>query len=162
MPTPIHFKLRDIVTTNGMFGGMPPFQPSALPMSWNTPFGITNSDIKGPTIPKPILFAVNGLRLAARGVFHPVCAMNPYPSTKLLISGVTKDEMGAAAGGYTVYLFNVTSGRPVLADTTISDGSGNYSFSVGIGEQYWAVDYKVGPPDKAGATLNTLVGTGPA
>ena len=112
----------------------------------------------------PILFTVNrgclNLSSGARlGVPPHMARLKPIlaPVT-LQIVGVTKDETGAASGGFTVYLFNTTSGVPVLAQTTVSDGSGNYSFSVGVGMQYWAVDYKVGSPDKAGATRNTLVG----
>lgn len=56
-------------------------------------------------------------------------------------------------------MFDMTSGTPVLVNQTVSDASGNYSFSVGSGLQYWIVDYKAGAPDVAGATVNTLVGT---
>jgi hypothetical protein len=53
---------------------------------------------------------------------------------------------------------NVTTGTPILEQITTSDGSGLYSFTVEQGQLYWVVDYKVGSPDKTGATLQTLEG----
>ncbi len=76
----------------------------------------------------------------------------------LTISGQTLDSAGAAKTNATVYLLDMTSGVPVLVQTTTSDASGNYSFSVGSGLRYWIVDYKAGAPDVAGATINTLTG----
>lgn len=108
----------------------------------------------------PILFPLTGPShgMRNRGIPALLLGRLPLPTTRLLISGVTKDDTGAASGGFTVYLFNMTSGVPILADSTVSDGSGNYTFSVGPGMRYWAVDYKAGTPDKAGATVNTLTG----
>lgn len=75
------------------------------------------------------------------------------------ISGVCKDASDVAKSGATVYLFNMTSGVPVLEQTTLSDGSGNYSFTVDPSiTRYWLVDYKSGAPDQTGATINTLSG----
>src|SRR5450759_2776864 len=74
MAQPILFKLYTAVTTKGAFG-VAPLKPSPRPQSWNTPFGITGSNIKGPGIPKPILFLVSGLKLTKGGVFHPLSPM---------------------------------------------------------------------------------------
>jgi hypothetical protein len=106
------------------------------------------------------LGSMGGPRAGSRlcGYGPPLQGSLPLPPTTLTISGVTKDETGAAGGGYTVYLFEMTTGVPVLVQTTISDANGNYAFSVGPGERYWAVDYKTGTPDKSGASVNTLVG----
>ena len=205
---PLLFALRKIAAGDDEFGGVPPFRAAVCPQAWDTgttPYGITDSDIKGigipqplifnlnglnlsarglfhpavarlpvagdtlygvtdtdvkqPTMPKPIIFALNGLKSSGRGLFHPaipVLPQTPGPSWK--IEGVTKDETGAATAGFTVYLFNVTSGTPILVKTAISDGSGHYSFTVEEGQSYWVVDYKAGIPDKAGATVNTLTG----
>lgn len=111
---------------------------------------------------QPILFTVAGPHLnlnpvGRRGVPPSLCGVIPLPGVTLTIAGVTKDETGAAAGGFTVYLFDLTSGSPVLAQTTVSDGAGAYTFSVGRGG-YWAVDYKAGSPDKAGASVMPLAG----
>jgi hypothetical protein len=46
----------------------------------------------------------------------------------------------------------------VKVDQVTSDGSGNFSFNVGLGEQYYVVAYLPGSPDRAGVTVNTLVG----
>lgn len=79
------------------------------------------------------------------------------------ISGQTQDSAGAAKASATVYLFRMddSSGKPgvpVLVNTTVSDGSGNYSFDVAPGYLYWISDYKTGSPDQAGATVQTLTG----
>jgi len=72
-----------------------------------------------------------------------------------LINGVTKDSTGAALGGCTVTLFKTVDNRPCA--TTVSDASGNYSFSIdGNSEARFAVSYKSGSPDVAGTTVNTL------
>lgn len=51
------------------------------------------------------------------------------------ITGVTKDNAGAALGGCTVFLFN--NATNTLEQTTISDGSGNYSFVVDKTQNYF-------------------------
>lgn len=81
-----------------------------------------------------------------------------FAERNFIVSGVTLNETGAAEGGFTVYLFDMGTGFPVLKQTTVSDMSGNYSFTVDKTTTYWATTYKVGAPHKAGATLNTLVG----
>lgn len=206
IPQPILFAL------NGLkLQGRGMFQPSAamLPQSWDTgpsPYGITDTDIKGSGMPQPLLFLLAGLRLSQRGMFHPAKSIlasegamidgitgadlkqspmakpiifalnglkgstlgglfhpvipNPAeaPGPSWIIQGTTKDEVGTAAAGYKVYLFNMTSGTPILEQTAISDGSGLYSFTVQQGSIYWVISYKSGTPDKTGATLNTLTG----
>ena len=140
------------------FGGRPPFMPGRwLPQAWNTPFGVTDAAVRYWTIPKPILFAVNGLQLSAHGIFHPIAAMSPYPSTKLWITGTTWDNTGAALAGCTVRLFRTSDNK--LFETLISDANGNFGFSsVGLSEQYYIVAYRAGNPDVAGVTVNTLTG----
>jgi hypothetical protein len=202
IPQPILFALAGLKLGKGMF------QPSQamLPQSWDTgpsPYGITDTDMKGAGIPQPLIFNLSGLRLSQRGMFHPaksimasegvmmqgitdsevdqagipkpvIFALNglkalkgglfhpviPNPAESPLppytIQGITKDKAGTPLVGFTVYLFNVTSGTPVLEQTTTSDGLGTYSFTVQQGQTYWVVDYRTGTPDKTGATLNTL------
>jgi hypothetical protein len=120
---------------------------------------------------QPIIFALQRGRGLMRGKntagsakgIGPRVAFRPLPTAAFKLTGITKDETGAASGGFTVYLFVMTADRfgfpiPVLADKTISDGGGNYSFNVNGVDRYWVADYKAGSPDKAGATLNTLTG----
>lgn len=75
----------------------------------------------------------------------------------LTISGQTLDSNGSALANCYVELELSSSGAQVA--TTISDGSGNYSFLVGNGATYQATAYKVGSPDVAGITVNTLIGS---
>lgn len=76
------------------------------------------------------------------------------------ISGVTKDETGAAFGGCTVHLLRMVPGeKPVIEGITVSDATtGAYSFGVNPTSAYWCVSYKTGATDKAGATNTTLSG----
>jgi Concanavalin A-like lectin/glucanases superfamily len=80
-----------------------------------------------------------------------------FGSHTFLLTGQTKNSSGAALGGCTVRLFRTSDN--LLIATTTSDGSGNYSFTVGDGTTaYYAVAYLAGSPDVAGTTVNTLVG----
>ena len=75
-----------------------------------------------------------------------------------IISGVTKDSAGAALGSCTVHLFN--TGTDVECAETVSDASGNYSFSVpGNSSANYMVAYLAGSPDVAGTTVNTIYPT---
>lgn len=108
-----------------------------------------------------LLFPLNKLTLGAGfrlGMPPPMLGVIYQTPSYLVISGITKDETGAAAAGYTVYLMNMLNGVPTLIETTISDAGGGYSFTVGSGEKYWILSYLTGTPDKAGATKNNLVG----
>ena len=79
-----------------------------------------------------------------------------FEERNFTISGISKDAAGAALDGCTVKLFNSATDR--LEQTTISDGSGNYSFTVDKTQQWYAVFYKAGATPVAGITLNTLSG----
>ena len=73
------------------------------------------------------------------------------------ISGVTRDSTGVALGSCEVRLFKADASEALVATTT-SDGSGNYSFSLGINSgYYWIEAYKSGSPDVAGTSVRTLV-----
>jgi len=112
-----------------------------------------------------LLFPLNRLILGAglsrRGVPPPMAGVMYETPSYMVIQGITKDETGAAAAGFTVYLMamrGLNNDVPTLIETTISDAGGGYSFTVGSGEKYWILSYLVGTPDKAGATKNNLVG----
>lgn len=73
-----------------------------------------------------------------------------------MLSGYTRDSAGAILSGCTVTLFTTVDNMPI--ETTVSDGSGAYSFNVnGNSQLRFAVSYKAGAPDVTGATLNNLV-----
>lgn len=80
-----------------------------------------------------------------------------FEEKNFIISGVTRDSNGFPLGGCTVNLFYSSSN--ILAQTTISDGSGNYSFTVDKTVQFYEVSYKAGAPDVAGTSVNTLAGS---
>ncbi len=75
----------------------------------------------------------------------------------LTISGQTLDSTSTPIAGCFVELELSRDGTRIA--TTISDGSGNYSFNVGNPDCYQVTAYKQGSPDIAGVTANTLIGT---
>lgn len=84
------------------------------------------------------------------------------PALSRVITGVSRDNTGAALGGCTCTLFRVTTNGPetifTQMATTISDGSGNYSFVVGFDGPYRVTFDLDGAPIRAGLTLKTLDG----
>lgn len=70
------------------------------------------------------------------------------------ITGVSRDSGGSAIGSVSLSLF-VTSTNMLVAQTT-SDASGNFSFGNPGTGPFYIVAYKVGAPDVAGTTVNTL------
>ena len=135
-----------------------------LPPAWQSEgshdYGRTDPEFKQSVMLKPLIFAIDGFGMGmGKGkVLRPLPAPPENPGPSLTIQGITKDKVGNPVACSTVYLFNVTSGIPVLVKTATSDGSGLYSFTVEEGQIYWVTDYKTGTPDKTGATLNTLTG----
>lgn len=72
------------------------------------------------------------------------------------LSGVTRDSAGAVLAGCVVDMFRTTD--DVLVGATISDGAGVYTLPVsGPGGPFYLVAYKVGVPDVAGTSVNTLI-----
>jgi hypothetical protein len=74
-----------------------------------------------------------------------------------LISGVTRDAAGNALASCTVKLYRTDS--DLMVASTVSDGSGAYSFQVPDATQFYAVAFKAGSPDVTGATDNPITGT---
>ena len=71
------------------------------------------------------------------------------------ITGITRDNAGAALGSCRVELMR-TGGDTFVAET-ISDGSGNFTLvTPNNSGTFYLVAYKVGSPDKAGTSVNTL------
>ena len=74
------------------------------------------------------------------------------------ISGVTRDSSGSPLGLCDVRLFKSDTDQEV--GFTTSDGSGNYTFTLGTNEgNYWIEAYKSGSPDLAGTSVRTLIVT---
>lgn len=79
----------------------------------------------------------------------------PLGNVNFTISGVTKDSGGSALAACVVQLFR-TGDDSIVAETT-SDGSGNYSFTLGGNSgTFYIVAYKAGSPDVSGTTVNTI------
>ena len=123
----------------------------------------------------PILFTLggphlnmNGTGIRRRGVAPNFCGNRLLPALGVSISGVSRDSAGAALAGCAVTLFKVTespeiasgAGSPRFTQqaTTVSDGSGNYSFVVGFDGPYRVTFDLDGAPVRAGLTLKTLSG----
>lgn len=71
------------------------------------------------------------------------------------ISGITKDSTGAALGGVTVQLFRTYDDN--IRSQVDSDGAGNYVLYPDVTGPFFVVAYKIGSPDLAGTTVNTLL-----
>lgn len=148
---PLIFKLLDAGSGVAGVRVPAPMAPAKLPPVGITPFGRTDSDIKGPGIPKPLSF----LRGRLHSLFRP--RTMPLPARYLKIFGVTKNSAGAVLAGCTVKLYETPTDRYV--ETTTSDESGNYEFrSASLTMTYYVVAYKAGSPDVAGVTVNSLIG----
>ena len=88
----------------------------------------------------------------------------PTPSVpQYVISGVSRDNTGAALGGCTCTLFNVTTDGSGVDQFTqqaamVSDANGIFSFSVSTNGN-WRVTFDLaGSPIRAGITLKTVTG----
>lgn len=73
------------------------------------------------------------------------------------ITGVTRDSAGTALGTVVVQLFRSVDDTYIGATT--SDGSGIYSIATVVSGPFYIVAYKVGAPDVAGTTVDTLIGS---
>lgn len=73
------------------------------------------------------------------------------------IAGTTVDVNGSPIAAVTVKLFYTAS--DTLAQQTVSDSVGAYSFTVDNSVTFYTVEYKAGPPDVFGSSANTLQGT---
>jgi len=136
-------------------GGVGPFRPwlKTPPVNgfWEYPDAFTL-----PQLPKPILFA---LKTKMQVVVRARTRILP-PTVGLLINGITKDKNGTVVVSATVKLYRTLTDQ--MMETTVSNATtGAFSFGmVGLSQAYYVVAYKVGAPDLAGTTLNTLTGDG--
>ena len=104
-----------------------------------------------PRLPLPLLMKVARFN---RRIASP--RITPVPQV-LRITGVTRDNTGAALGNCEVHLFRTAT--DVEVDQVTSDASGNFTLNgTGLGQTYYIVAYKAGGTDVAGTTVNTLTG----
>lgn len=116
----------------------------------------------------PILFKLKKLVIrndtrTQKGVPPSLSGGIPLPPLPpRYITGVSRDNNGNPLGGCTCTLFKVRTNTPypvyTQVDTTVSDGSGNYTFLVGFDGPYRVTFDLNGAPIRAGLTLNTLSG----
>lgn len=78
-------------------------------------------------------------------------------ASRYLISGLTIDAATNVVGNVTVDVYETV--LDIIRGSTISDASGNYAVEIAgdIGLTFYVRCYKVGSPDLAGTTVNTLV-----
>jgi hypothetical protein len=118
--------------------------------------GVTRTAILFPLRP------VAGADVAFNGVSPWIGHMMPMPAVASTITGVSRDSVGAALGGCTCTLLKVATNNAypfyTQLGTTVSDGSGNYSFNVGVDGPYRVIFDLDGAPIRAGLTLKTLSG----
>jgi len=110
---------------------------------------------------QPILFRLFGVHLNTagtgirkRGVAPNFCGGRLLPAVRRILSGLSKDSAGAILGNCQVLVFRTES--KVLVAETISDAAGAWSVGVPDVGPYFLVEYKVGSPDVAGSSVNTL------
>lgn len=119
---------------------------------------------------QPIIFPLQRLRLnlgggpqaRRKGAPPNLCGKRLLPTVSKTLSGVSRDATGTPLAGCTCTLFRVqtSNGLPTFVQmaTMISDGSGNYSFSVGTDGPYRVMFDLDGAPVRAGLTVKTLGG----
>jgi hypothetical protein len=86
-------------------------------------------------------------------------ALKPMPAKQWIVSGITKDSTGVALASCVVQLFRTFDDK--IMDEVTSNASGVYEFrsASNPSNTHYIVAYKVGSPDVAGTTVNTLVAT---
>jgi hypothetical protein len=91
-----------------------------------------------------------------RSGWRPAPFKSPtFSDEGFVITGVTRDSTGTPLPSVTVDLYLSATDQRV--DSTVSDGAGNFTFGATAGP-YYLVAYKVGTPDVAGTSVNTLTG----
>lgn len=126
------------------------------------PWGIVSAPYLDPNpnpvagLPFPVQFVTNISRRFGAIAVRPQPQRSPV---QLVISGTTRDSVGNALGGCAVHLFRTVG--DVFIDLLTSDATtGAFSFTTpGPAQNYFVVSYLPGSPDRAGTSLNTLVGT---
>ena len=103
--------------------------------------------------------------------YGQLTAVTPSGTTiRYYLSGTSRDSAGSPLASCTItvlrmetsppYLGNIYSQAYIIEGTTTSDGSGNYTVNVSMGNLFQILFYKAGSPDVAGITVNNLTATG--
>lgn len=100
-------------------------------------------------------YNVTGKTVINRGQVGTNVYRSPGAFVNFSITGVTRDSAGTVLPTCRVELF-ITAGDQTQAETT-SDASGNFRFDMPGTGPFYLVAYKVGSPDVAGTTVNTLL-----
>lgn len=154
---PILFELRGPLAGGSSAGrrggGEGPFHPAMKPVTFTTQDGLYPDAFRLPRLPKPLTMFEFKSRIGGWPI-GPKVARTPDVIQK--ITGVTRDSTGVALGNCVVQLFRTVN--DVLVVETTSDANGNFAITAG-GDGFYIVAYKVGSPDVAGTTLNTLIGS---
>ena len=80
---------------------------------------------------------------------------SPGVTKNNFITGVTRDSTGTPVGNCSLDLY--LTGADMIAQQGLSDASGNFTFNNPGSGPFYIVAYKVGAPDLAGTTVNTLI-----
>ena len=99
---------------------------------------------------------VTGTTVINRGQVGTVVYRSTGVYINRTVTGVTRDSNGIALGNCDLHL--ILSGTDNIAQELTSDASGNFTFNNPGSGPFYIVAYKVGTPDIAGTTVNTLVG----
>ena len=86
----------------------------------------------------------------------PYQEQSEFAQQNFFLSGITRDSSGTVLPNCTVDLFQ--TGIDILAASTVSDATGNFTFYVRPNTNFYALAYKAGSPDVMGTTVNTLTG----
>jgi hypothetical protein len=98
---------------------------------------------------------LTGRTVMNRGQVGTVIYRSPGASVNFNLAGITRDSAGAILGNCRVELF--ITGRDVSIAETVSDAVGAFAFDMPGTGPFYLVAYKLGSPDVAGTTVNTLV-----
>jgi hypothetical protein len=95
-----------------------------------------------------------GRTVVCRGQIGTLQFRNIAPTINTAIVGVTRDSVGVALGTCVTELLQ--SGGDILTQSTVSDGSGNFTFTNPGSGPFFIRSYKDGSPNLAGITDRSL------
>ena len=90
------------------------------------------------------------------GIVNPARSTFSYDFVRQQLSGITRDSTGAALGSVEVRVFR-TEDNLFIGSTTSDPSTGAWSLQLWAGGPFFLVEYLVGSPDRAGASVRTLV-----
>ena len=87
--------------------------------------------------------------------YNPLLLYKVGGYEQYFLSGVSRDSSGTALANCTVKIFRTINDTKMWELTSAADGT--WSIQVSEPGPFYYVEYKVGPPDKAGTSINTNV-----